>query len=187
MSFDEQRRRSRRRQLTEEEEQLWNGIIRLITPLKRRRRPARPAQSVDLAPKPSSPAPARPRSEIAPPRPAAALPLSPIERRQRQRLVRGTAPIDARIDLHGRSQAQAHATLLGFLARAQAEGARFVLVITGKGGAGDARVGRGILKRNVPQWLRLPEFRRYVLGAEEAHAAHGGEGALYVRIRRPRA
>ncbi len=62
----------------------------------------------------------------------------------------------------------------------------FVLVITGKGAAGD-RVGRGVLKRQVPLWLKLPEFRSYVIGFETAHLTHGGEGALYVRIRRARA
>jgi DNA-nicking Smr family endonuclease len=60
-----------------------------------------------------------------------------------------------------------------------------VLVITGKcGRAGDAGGERGVLKRQVPQWLRLPEFRAYVVGFEAAHIGHGGEGALYVRIRK---
>jgi DNA-nicking Smr family endonuclease len=72
-----------------------------------------------------------------------------------------------------------------FLRRAQADGARLVLVITGKG-APDAFAGRGVLKRQVPLWLKLGEFRPYVLGFENAHAAHGGEGALYVRVRKAR-
>jgi DNA-nicking Smr family endonuclease len=46
---------------------------------------------------------------------------------------------------------------------------------------------RGVLKRQVPLWLRLPEFHRYVVGFEQANIGHGGEGALYVRVRRPRA
>jgi DNA-nicking Smr family endonuclease len=57
-----------------------------------------------------------------------------------------------------------------------------VLVITGKGGRSDG--ARGVLRRQVPQWLGLPEFRAYVVGFEDAHVAHGGEGALYVRIRK---
>jgi DNA-nicking Smr family endonuclease len=62
-----------------------------------------------------------------------------------------------------------------------------VLVITGKGGRADeARSERGVLKRQVPLWLRLPEFRPYVVGFEDAHIGHGGEGALYVRVRRAR-
>jgi DNA-nicking Smr family endonuclease len=93
--------------------------------------------------------------------------------------------IDGRIDLHGRSQGEAHATLLAFLHRAQSHGARIVLVITGKG-AGEFGGSRGILKRQVPLWLNLPEFRTYVSGLEQAHVEHGGEGALYVRLRRSR-
>ena len=112
-----------------------------------------------------------------------------LDRRQKQRLVRGTETIDARIDLHGKSQSEAHAALLGFLRRAQAQGARYVLVITGKGRAvGPGSHGEhGILKRQVPMWLRLPEFRLHVLAVEDAHVAHGGEGALYVRVRKARA
>jgi DNA-nicking Smr family endonuclease len=117
-----------------------------------------------------------------------ALPVIGLDRRQKQRLARGTEAIDGRIDLHGKTQSEAHASLLGFLRRAQTEGARFVLVITGKGRtSGPGPSGeRGILRRQVPLWLRLPEFRLLVLAVEDAHAAHGGEGALYVRLRRAR-
>jgi DNA-nicking Smr family endonuclease len=116
----------------------------------------------------------------------------PIALRDKQRLARGRADIDARIDLHGMTQAQAHAALLRFLYRAQADGARFVLVITGKGApamahkAGMVRSERGVLRRQVPLWLGLPEFRGCVLGFDDAHVGHGGEGALYVRLRRAR-
>ncbi len=90
------------------------------------------------------------------------------------------------LDLHGRTQSAAHGALLRFLRKAQSDDARFVLVITGKG-AGDDRSERGVLKRQVPLWLKLPEFRPYVGGFETAHAGHGGQGALYVRVRRVRA
>jgi DNA-nicking Smr family endonuclease len=83
------------------------------------------------------------------------------------------------------TQTRAHRMLLAFLQRAHHDGLTFVLVITGKGAAGDAQ--RGVLRRQVPQWLALPEFRTLVVGFEEAHIGHGGEGALYVRIRRARA
>jgi hypothetical protein len=72
----------------------------------------------------------------------------------------------------------------GFLQRAHSDGLNFVLVITGKGRATGADPERGVLRRQVPQWLSLPEFRSLVVGFEEAHVGHGGEGALYVRIRR---
>jgi DNA-nicking Smr family endonuclease len=113
--------------------------------------------------------------------------LEPLERRQKQRLARGIEPIDDRLDLHGKTQHEAYAALLRFLRRAQSDGARFVLVITGKGsGARDDRSERGVLKRQVPLWLRLPELRAHVSAFEPAHVGHGGEGALYVRLRRLR-
>lgn len=65
-----------------------------------------------------------------------------------------------------------------------ARNARLVLVITGKGARGEGE--RGVLKRQVPHWLALPEFRTLVVGFENAHITHGGEGALYVRLRRTR-
>ena len=111
-------------------------------------------------------------------------PLTPLGRRLKQRIGRGKEAIDGRLDLHGLTQSQAHAALLRFLRSASERDARLVLVITGKG----AREGeRGVLKRVVPQWLGLPEFRMLVIGYEDAHVAHGGEGALYIRIRRTRA
>ncbi|MBO0750522.1 MAG: Smr/MutS family protein, partial [Bradyrhizobiaceae bacterium] len=120
-----------------------------------------------------------------PPRSAAAPPaLSPIMRKEKQKLARGRDVLDARIDLHGMTQTEAHAALRRVLHRCQADGGRFVLVITGKGLANESLNGRGVLRRQVPQWLALPEFRRYVAGFDVAHAGHGGEGALYVRLRK---
>jgi DNA-nicking Smr family endonuclease len=120
--------------------------------------------------------------------PAAQPPLAPLGRRLRQRVARGSAALDARIDLHGLTQENAHHALRAFLRGAQADGAKLVLVITGKGARADSAYGgeRGVLKRLVPQWLRLPELRATVVGFEPAHVNHGGEGALYVRIRRSR-
>ena len=113
--------------------------------------------------------------------------LEAFDRRLKQRLARGTEAIEARVDLHGKTQSEAYAALFSFLRKAQSDSARFVLVITGKGGnAREDGSERGVLKRQVPQWLRLPEFRRYVLGFGDAHHRHGGAGALYLRIRRQR-
>jgi DNA-nicking Smr family endonuclease len=83
------------------------------------------------------------------------------------------------------TQAQAHTTLFHFLQRARADGAKTILVITGKG-SGNADRERGVLKRQVPMWLALPEFRPLIVGFDDAHVGHGGEGALYVRLRRSR-
>ena len=110
-------------------------------------------------------------------------------RRLKQRVARGHEPIGARLDLHGFTQSEAHAALLRFLQSAQADGHKTVLVVTGKGAGSvprDPLAERGVLRRQVPLWLALPEFRSFVIGFEVAHAGHGGQGALYVRLRRRR-
>ncbi len=112
--------------------------------------------------------------------------LAPIDDRTKRRLVRGSMVIDDRLDLHGLTQDAAHATLRHFLVGARARGARIVLVITGKGKTGLAGEvhDRGVLRRAVPHWLADPNLRGIVVGFEEAHLAHGGAGAIYVRLRR---
>ena len=86
------------------------------------------------------------------------------------------------------NQAEAHQALRGFLRHSQARGARLVIVVTGKGGPldepGPWPHERGVLRRLTPHWLRDPDLRSIVLGFEEAGRAHGGSGALYVRLRR---
>lgn len=177
------------RTLSEEERRLWRGVARLVKPL--RGRAVREAEDGDAVPAPPQPAAkptAKPAAKSARPAKPAAPPLTPIAplaRRERQKLARGGTPIDARIDLHGMTQGEAHVALAHFLRRAQRDGARFVLVITGKGaGRNDRAEERGVLRRQVPLWLGLPEFRGFVVGFEAAHLAHGGEGALYVQVRR---
>lgn len=184
----------RRRVLSYDERVLWTTVTRSIAPLRGEApavpeeegetvvetvKPPRPAARAAKAAS-SAPAPPPPPSRPAPP------PLAPLGRRMKQRVARGREVIDARLDLHGLTQHEAHAALLRFLRSASARDARLVLVITGKGrqqGEGE----RGVLKRQVPHWLGLPEFRALVVGFEDAHIAHGGEGALYVRVRRARA
>lgn len=176
---------SRRRQVSEEEQALWRTVTRTVSPLRRHRKDAAPAaQHAEPQPKATAKTPApHPVMLASKPVPKPKEPaLAPIDRRSKQKLARGTQAIDARIDLHGRTQGEAHAALLRFLHRAQAAGAKTVLVITGKGGGRDG--GRGVLKRQVPMWLALPEFRGLVVGFGDAAIGHGGEGALYVRVRR---
>jgi len=180
------------RELSDEERRLWRGVARSVKPL--RGRTVREAEEGEGAPLPTQPAAkptAKPAVKSARPAKPAALPLTPIvplARRERQKIARGGTPIDARIDLHGMTQGEAHVALAHFLRRAQRDGARFVLVITGKGGGRNDRAeDRGVLRRQVPLWLGLPEFRGLVVGFEAAHMAHGGEGALYVQLRRARA
>lgn len=179
-----------RRRLSPDERTLWRGVTRSIAPLGDRR------ADVDDEAEPASPLKTRPNAKPAAKPAAAALRAAPrqpekpepkpaappLGRKARRRLARGTDSIDARLDLHGMTQAEAHDALLGFLHRLRSRGARVVLVITGKGGG--ASEGRGVLKRQVPMWLGLPEFREHVVGFDAASISHGGEGAMYVRIRR---
>lgn len=115
-------------------------------------------------------------------------PLVSIDRRLKQKISRGSTEIAAKLDLHGHTQAEAKARLLRFLHNAQAREHALVLVITGKGRRDDdGGFGEvGVLKRQVPLWLALPEFRPLVIGFEEAGVRHGGAGALYIRVRRRR-
>ncbi|TDT91312.1 DNA-nicking Smr family endonuclease [Azorhizobium sp. AG788] len=198
--------RRRKRVLREDERALWEHVSRSVAPL--RPRPALPAKPE--TPPPEEPAPPaetegrapkglvlhprkRPLAPAAPPPP----PLTKIEPKVRRKLNRG-ADVDARLDLHGLTQAAAHRRLHLFIMDAQAAGHSLVLVITGKGdseglglglGLGWLRggeAGRGVLRRAVPQWLSDHALRPYVVGFENAARHHGGEGALYVRIRRRR-
>jgi DNA-nicking Smr family endonuclease len=177
-----------RRRLSDEERALWSGVMRSVAPLRKAidRSTAAPAGPKAAPGKPSPMRAALPNVPPAPARPPAAPALAPLGRRLRQRLARGVNAIDGRLDLHGMTQAQAHGALLGFLRAAQSRGSRIVLVITGKGIAGTAGE-RGVLRRQVPLWLRLPEFRDLVTGFESAGAGHGGDGAIYVQVRRRRA
>ena len=173
---------SRRRQLSDEEHALWAGFARSITPLRRSKPAAAPtAAALDKS------SPPRARREALPATQSAS--LAPFDRRLKQRLARGRDAIDARIDLHGMTQREAHGALLRFVRRAQTDCARIALVVTGKGAGKIASEGsgeRGVLRRQVPLWLALPEFRPFIVGFEEAHISHGGEGAVYVRLRRAR-
>jgi DNA-nicking Smr family endonuclease len=174
-----------RRGLNAQEQKLWSDATRSVAPL--RRQPMLPDAEQPAAPVKTKPRPSRAPARSALPAARPAAPLEGLDRRLKQRLARGTEAIEARVDLHGKTQSEAYAALFSFLRKAQRDGAKFVLVITGKGGsAGEDFSERGVLKRQVPQWLRLPEFRRYVLGFEDAHHRHGGAGALYLRIRRQR-
>jgi DNA-nicking Smr family endonuclease len=185
--FDPSASPRRKRNLSEDERKLWESVARQVKPLRQSPRLGRShplhAETQDAAatvpPRPSTPV------KIATPPKPHPPPLAPIGRRERAQLSRGKKDIDARIDLHGMTQTRAHRALFGFLQRAHHEGFTFVLVITGKGRLG-AESERGVLRRQVPQWLALPEFRALVVGFEEANIGHGGEGALYVRVRRAR-
>jgi DNA-nicking Smr family endonuclease len=124
--------------------------------------------------KPKGPAP-----RIKTPTPPEPTPLGFIEPNRKRRISRERDPLDRRLDLHGLDQDGARAALFGFLERAQADGVRAVLVITGKGMQGD-----GVLRRRTPEWLAEPALRGVVAGVSSAERHHGGEGALYVALKR---
>ena len=181
----------RKRGLSEEDRALWESVAKQVKPLRKRHRTVKPSAAAPeaeagVAAKPVASPKAMPSPKIIPPSRPEPPPLAPIGRRERSQLSRGRKDIDARLDLHGMTQIRAHRMLLTFLQRAHSDGLTFVLVITGKGKVGGSEAERGVLRRQVPQWLSLPEFRSLVVGFEEAHIGHGGEGALYVRVRRVR-
>lgn len=180
--------RRRGKILTEADLALWRQVARSVTPLV-----GRAALDPEPEPQPAQAATeaaasvlvVAARATLAKP---AHPPLAPLERRLRTQLRRGQQSVEAVIDLHGMRQAEAHDALRAFLRREHARGTRLALVVTGKGAAGDSLFGeeRGVLRRTVPHWLRLPDLRPLVLGFEEAEQRHGGSGALYIRLRRLR-
>ena len=115
-------------------------------------------------------------------------PVLRMDARTYAKLRRGRLVPEARIDLHGMTVAEAHSALIAFVLRAQGAGLRLVLVITGKGKTGSDPgngTGRGgVLRQQVPHWLRLNPLGPHVLQVAEAHVSHGGSGALYVYLRR---
>ena len=123
----------------------------------------------------------QPAAKKRPPHPPPKPPPADLEAGLHRRLARGREALAARIDLHGLTQDAARIALTGFVERAAADGWRAVLVITGKGVGGD-----GVLRRRVPDWLAEAPIRAHVAGVSEAHRRHGGEGALYVALKRVR-
>lgn len=187
------------RALTDEEAALWAEVMRdaqVLDPATRRR-------GANAAPVPEA---VRPQDERVPrettknntgqtaPYRGTAPPPAPgagTDRRTQIRLRRGQIEIDARIDLHGRTQRQARASLETFLASSAARGYRCVLVITGKGAprGADRTVfmpdsERGVLREQVPRWLSLAPLAHHVVTWQPAARRHGGDGALYILVRR---
>ncbi|MGV1758973.1 Smr/MutS family protein [Rhizobium sp. P44RR-XXIV] len=106
-----------------------------------------------------------------------------LERPVKRKIAKGRLALEARIDLHGLIQSEAHGMLLDFLLHAHGRGLRHVLVITGKG---SSMGSEGALKRAVPLWFSKPEFRFLISSYETAAQHHGGDGALYIRLSRPK-
>ena len=175
---------------------LWRRAMRDVIPLRGRaavheREDERPV-APPLPERLHIPHPAVEVGEMqaVPPKPARPAPLPPLDRvsgnfagldrASAERLKRGRYPIEARLDLHGMTQDEAHRALSGFVTRSRMLGRRVVLVITGHG-----RTSGGILKAAVPRWLNEPGLRRHVLAMTKAQPRDGGTGALYLLLRKP--
>ncbi|OAN50346.1 hypothetical protein A6A04_02830 [Paramagnetospirillum marisnigri] len=184
-------RQPRRRAVTDDEIRIWRSVVQDAKPLPGRAVPAEPATAPPEA-KPSPPpppgeAPRRPSAH--PPVPGRHAGLSDLshghtpglDRRSAERMKRGEMVIEAAIDLHGHTQDVAHGELIAFIQRAWTAGRRCVLVVTGKG-----MKGSGVLKHQVPRWLNQSPLRERILGFSYARPHHGGDGALYVLVRRQR-
>ena len=113
-----------------------------------------------------------------------------MDRKTHGKLKRGKMAPEGKLDLHGLTMDQAHPRLVSFILKAQADGKRLVLVITGKGkhrdDGGPIPVRHGVLRHQVPHWLSVPPLAQAVLQVAEAHIKHGGGGAYYVYLRRNR-
>jgi DNA-nicking Smr family endonuclease len=180
----------RRRLLTRDESLLWRQIMKEAQPLPGRDLPEDPDEPPpvpELAPLPKQSDYQRLR-EVLPPgynHPPQRLDhgkTAGIDRRTADRMTKGEMVIDGRLDLHGMYQDAAHAALRGFVMASSNMGRRCLLVITGKGN----REGSGVLRQEVPRWLNEPALRPFVLAFSYAKPQHGGEGALYVLLKRHR-
>jgi DNA-nicking Smr family endonuclease len=197
------------KELPSDDHEIWRLTAATIEPLKRGKSRVHPASETAKleapAPKPTpKPGPAQAstpkasrataqsgtqfksteRAQVTPPA------LTTFDRNKVRKIRSGRIEVEARVDLHGMRQHEAHTSLRTFLARCHSRGLRFVLVITGKGRAADTSDTpadgdgeRGVLRRNVPRWLEEPDLRSIVVSYTMAAIQHGGEGALYVHLR----
>lgn len=178
--------RPRRRAVTPDEARIWRSVVKDVKPMPGREVGDEPPPAPELPPPVVEPL-VQVREPTPPPRPRAPLPdlrhgaVVGVDRRTAERMKHGDMAIDGRIDLHGMTQDAAHASLLAFIARSFDGGRRCVLVITGKG-----REGSGILRSQVPRWLNQSPLRERILSFSYAKPHHGGEGALYVLVKRRR-
>lgn len=201
---------ARRRSLRPEEQEVWAAVARTARPMHPGRQlflkeVETPSHAVPVHPEAAAPHghthPRQPlfslgeKSRTASridltPSPAQALAAAPLQMdaKTHGKMTRGKLSPEARIDLHGMTLSEAHPELIRFVMNAQSDGMRLVLVITGKGRRGED-VGpipqrMGVLRHQVPQWLRMPPLGQAVLQVAEAHLRHGGSGAYYVYLRR---
>lgn len=193
------------RRLSMEEEELWRLVMRDVCQLAKHRKASRvvlekrKAELVDKTSLSPSLEPLQNRSLVPPVQTPPETKIPPLylgqttglDKRTSERLDRGRLPIEARLDLHGMVQSAAHGALTYFIMTAHADGKRCVLVITGKGERSrnditDMHEKGGVLRRAVPQWLNEAGLRSKILKFTYAQPKDGGEGALYILLRRKR-
>ena len=174
------------RRLTPAERDLWDQVAATVKP--RRVRAAPEPHHTPPPPASALPKPVKRRTALKPhpaPEPQAVLRPAPspfdvtgLDGKRAARLRKGELPIDARIDLHGHTQDTAHREVVDFILRQAALGARCVLIITGKG-----RLGAGVLRARLFDWIADPDLRPFIAGYATAHPRHGGSGAVYLFLR----
>jgi DNA-nicking Smr family endonuclease len=177
----------------ETDAELWARVARSARPLRKAATvapAAAPKPRAKAAPKQSSP-PAKASPKAVPK--SAPIPRGEaLDRQTARQLARGRLAVEARLDLHGMRQRDAHAALRKFLKWAQRKEYRNVLIVTGKGTPADTSRPfyeadeRGVLRQAVPHWLAAPDLDNVVVSYSEAPRRLGGEGALYVRLRKLR-
>lgn len=164
------------RRLTPEEKRLWHRVGRTV-----RLMPGRTLDPVEDDPQEMTAAPRLAAPAPSPETKAVLRPGPPEDLSGQRRIRRGQSEIDARLDLHGHTQDSAHRELVDFLLRQAGQGARCVLVITGKG-----RLGSGVLRTRLFDWIQDPLLRPLLAGYAPAHPRHGGAGATYIFLRSKR-
>jgi len=184
--------------LTEDDRRIWARVSGSVTP-PRTRKAARVTPGASLPDEPLKPGTIRAPRPPGPVKPVvstkARTPVQTVsihtlvtmpravpeelEPRRQRRLSRERDPIEASIDLHGFGRFEAEDQLRAFLMSCQARGLRAVLVVTGQG-----RRGGGIIRASVHEWLQGHALRGVVSGFAMAHRRHGGDGAIYVTLKR---
>lgn len=176
------------RPLSAEEAALWRKVIETVRPLDGAALPQFPSAPSAAPPAAPSAAPRRavPLPPKAPPRPAT--PGITLDAGWDRRLARGLVPPDVIVDLHGHGIAAAYDLLDRKLEQGIADGARLILLVTGKPPRDDRRpVARGAIRAAVGDWLAASRHAGRIAAVRGAHPRHGGQGALYIVLRRRRA
>ncbi len=114
-----------------------------------------------------------------------------IDRSTLKKFSKEEFPVEAVLDLHGKTEKNAFELVRNFITNAYMQNKRCIMIITGKGNyhkeqEEDIFAVRGILKNSVPNWLNTPELRPLILSYRHPSEARGGNGALYILLRRRR-